>query len=120
MNKTDQINKLKKKLKELQDKAGDDVNYSYREAVQTEEMMKYYQKRIQELENSDENFAVLAEYQLHDTENNEKIFTVVSSDPDPSAGKITADSPLGAKLLASKVGDTISLGPNEYKVVKIS
>lgn len=57
-------------------------------------------------------------------EGNEVEYQVVSSiESDPSEGKISEESPLGASLLGKKEGDKIKVdtpeAPVEYKVVKV-
>lgn len=49
---------------------------------------------------------------------------VTANEADPAAGKISAESPIGACLIGKKVGEKctaeLPTGPMEYKILKIS
>lgn len=42
-----------------------------------------------------------------------------SLETDPSRGRISYDSPLGAKLIGRKIGESIELNNKSYKIIKI-
>lgn len=107
-------------------------NAEYQEA---KEQLAFIAGRIQELENQIPNAVIIAEGERRDTvgigttvvaklDAREVTYQIVGSEEaDPSAGRISNESPLGIAFLGKRVGDevvvTTPAGETKYKILRI-
>lgn len=118
---SDQIESIKKRIEDLRHIMNSDMGASFKEAVQTEEMIKILEIQLRQLlhEKTSSTSGALENSIFNLKSKQGKIITVTitTSSPDPSKNIFSANSPIGQKLLQQKSGEKITLRNEEYELI---
>jgi transcription elongation GreA/GreB family factor len=117
--KAERLKKLKKQLLDLRRVYAADIKASHHEPGQTLQMIQLYEKQIKELEQSPEDDTGRS-FKLESADGEVKTFIVVENNPDPSVGRISKDSEVGAKLTDLKPGSGIQIGDKMFSLKAVS
>lgn len=113
------IVELQKKVMDLKKVLAEDQFSSFREAVQTTEMIQTYERQVcnlrEEIANAD--FG-MCQYDLKCDDETISFF-LVEFGADPFKKWISKASPLGQQLMHAKVGSSVTLANKEYQVINI-
>ncbi|MBD3280390.1 hypothetical protein GF389_02605 [Candidatus Dojkabacteria bacterium] len=116
MNKQKKIEELERKIKELQKQYKSEVKESFKEAQQTQEMIQTFTKQVQFLKSSSQKQDDIQVFRLKHPETNEERTIKIGHTADPINQIITAETPVGRKLLQSKPGDSIFIGEMKWEI----
>jgi len=115
-----EIKNLEKRIEDLRQIQNADMGASFKEAVQTEEMIDVAQHRLNDLkekhESSNGQSNLVKSYNLDSLDGKKLLVQIVNSNPDPSKNIFSAESPIGQKILKAKPGDSVNIRNTDYLV----
>jgi transcription elongation GreA/GreB family factor len=116
----DDIIRLQKRLSDLKTIKNSDTAASFKEAVQTQEMIQILEIQIAELQkNNKKNIQNNIRYML--STNNDKVEIILTyNQPDPFVSIYSINSPFGEMLLQKKIGEQIEFKGKKYIIEKIT
>lgn len=113
----DKIKEIDEKILELNKVYHEDIGASYREAVQTQDMINMLKKQKNELQKDSEMEIIPSKRFILKSDDGETIiFNVVSSNPDRSNNEISIHSIIGDQLINSNSNDIILFKGKEYQI----
>jgi len=119
MEENQQIIDLEKKIEGLKAIKNNDMSASFKEAVQTQEIIEILEIQLAELRNTVNNPNQKGRsIHLISEDGSETItVTVTSGNPDPSKNIFSDLSPIGIRLLKSKKGDKVVFRDKTYFIL---
>ena len=116
----DRIIEIDARIHSLNKVYQDDMNASYKEASQTQDMISLLEKQKFELQKDLNKGANIAKgYVLKSADGEEIIFNVVPSDPNRADNEISEQSTIGKLLMNSAINDKIIFKEKEFTIQSV-
>lgn len=113
-----EIQKIKSRIEELKQVANSDIGASFKEAVQTQDMIKMLEIRLHDLIEEDIGRGKDSQtsFVLKSQKGQSIRVIITDGNPDPANNIFSHESPIGKEVTESKPGDKIKLRGEIYTI----